>query len=137
MAEYIEREKVLELIDGWKRDDAVPHCVGYSEGWNEALEQIKYNIEELHIPAADVRPERHGHIIWKERHSGGIRHRECLSDHGIFLPPCNKIATIDDRCIEKRPYCSECGKLLDAVYLNYCGNCGAKMDGKDGDTGEE
>lgn len=26
---------------------------------------------------------------------------------------------------------SECGKLL-GEFLNYCGNCGAKMDGGDG-----
>ncbi len=29
MAEYIEREKVLTLINGFKRNDVTPHCVDY------------------------------------------------------------------------------------------------------------
>ncbi len=43
MAEYIEREKVLTLINGFKRNDVTPHCVDYPAGWNEALEQIESN----------------------------------------------------------------------------------------------
>lgn len=56
-------------------------------------------------PAADVRPERHGE--WITRHDG-------------------------------LPFCSECnynGLGYIAVDLGYCPNCGAKMDGKDGDSG--
>lgn len=44
MAEYIEREKVLTLINGFKRNDVTPHCVDYPAGWNEALEQIESNL---------------------------------------------------------------------------------------------
>lgn len=53
-------------------------------------------------PAADVRPERHGE--WITRHEG-------------------------------LPFCSECnynGLGYIAVDFDYCPNCGAKMDGKDG-----
>ena len=119
MAEYIEREKVLELIDGWKRDDAVPHCVGYSEGWNEALEQIKYNIEELHIPAADIRPERHGQWIDIDKQN------VWGDDEPVNLFRCSacKIST------ETRK------DHIDRYH--FCPNCGAKMDGKDGESDEQ
>lgn len=127
MAECIERKKVYADISRLLVvDDIEPK---YQDAWETAIIKAMSIVEKA--PAVDAHPERHGHIIWKERHSGGFRHRECLSAQGFFMPPCNKIATIDDRCIEKRPYCSECGKLLDAVFSNYCGNCGAKMDGKE------
>ena len=27
-------------------------------------------------------------------------------------------------------YCGECGKRLDDTFMNFCPNCGAKMDGE-------
>lgn len=68
MAEYIEREKVLELINNWKRHDGIKHCVDYVAGWNEALEQIESNVAE-DVPAADVAPAIRG--VWLERTDGG------------------------------------------------------------------
>ena len=100
MEEYIKREDVLNLINGLKRDDTTPHCVGYPEGWNEALEQIESNIQE-DIPAADVRSERHGE--W-------IRHRDI---HGTSYS-CSKCG---------------CGQS-DTNTEHYCHYCGAKMDGE-------
>lgn len=79
-----------------------------------------------------VTPVKHGHIVWKEYHKGGIRRRKCLQEiKSVYIEqqmPCKHIAITDERYLSKDPYCSECGKLL-GEFLNYCGNCGAKMDG--------
>lgn len=83
------------------------------------------------VTNADVAPVKHGHIVWKEYHKGGIRRRKCLQEiKSVYIEqqmPCKHIAIIDERYLSKDPYCSECGKLL-GEFLNYCGNCGAKMD---------
>lgn len=139
MAEYIERNEGMDIgtSEDWyinSIDTTVPP-IWTIEHLEELLEDFIVIPKET--PSADVRPERHGHIVWKERHSGGFRERKCLSDCGnsVFTPSCNQVARIDDRCTENRPYCSECGKLL-GEFLNYCGNCGAKMDGKDRQSNE-
>ena len=92
--------------------------------------EIKFCISSL--PTADVAPVRHAHIIWKRRRRGGFRHAKCLHRFCNFViednAPCKHIAKIDERYTIDEPYCSECGKLL-GDFLNYCGNCGARMDG--------
>lgn len=128
MAEYIEREiakKAFQDMDSGRRD-----------GWTTSLsseEAADYLAEYLDdIPTADVAPVKHGHIVWKEYHKGGIRRRKCLQEiKSVYIEqqmPCKHIAITDERYLSKDPYCSECGKLL-GEFLNYCGNCGAKMDG--------
>lgn len=120
MDEYIERSEIQAAMKSVTDDTTCPLHIAAE------IDQI------LSLtPTADVRLERHGHIVWKERHCGGFRQEKCLTDIGytIFRVPCNKIARIDTRTIERRPYCSKCGKLL-GDFLNYCGNCGAKMDRK-------
>ena len=112
--EYIEREALVERL---KKEEC--DCE-----WLWAI---------LDIPAADVVPVKHGHIVWKEYHKGGIRRRKCLQEiKSVYIEqqmPCKHIAIIDERYLSKDPYCSECGKLL-GEFLNYCGNCGAKMGGE-------
>lgn len=102
MSENIEREKVLKLINSRKRNDAASNIVDYSAGWNEALDQLESDIED--IPAADVRPERHGKWKMCFRHINAVR-------------------------------CSECNCVVESGFgqHNFCPNCGAKMDGKDGE----
>lgn len=41
--------------------------------------------------------------------------------------------------IENNPvgYCGECEKRLDDTFMNFCPNCGAKMDGKGADNAEQ
>lgn len=129
MAEYIEREA---LKRAFQDIDA-----GRSDGWTTSLspeEAADYLVEYLDdIPAADVAPVKHGHIMWKEYHKGGIRRRKCLQEiKSVYIEqqmPCKHIAIVDERYLSKDPYCSECGMLL-GEFLSYCGNCGAKMDGE-------
>ena len=118
MAEYIEREAA---------ERAVGHAIELSD---TEFDIVCDYIDR--IPVADVAPVKHGHILWKEYHKGGIRRKKCLQEvNSIYIEqqmPCKNIAIIDERYLSKDPYCSECGKLL-GEFLNYCGNCGTKMDG--------
>lgn len=102
MAEHIEREKVYEMLNALGGCGAEPES--WADGWDKAIDTA---IDELNkIPAADVRPERHGR--WKRL--------RCKRDRN------------DTFC------CSECDYLL-GYAPKYCPNCGAKMDGKDGKNG--
>lgn len=128
MAEYIEREmakRAFQDIDAGRREGTTSLL---PEEAAEYLDEIP--VDE--IPAADVAPVKHGHIVWKEYHKGGIRRRKCLQEiKSVYIEqqmPCKHIAIVDERYLSKDPYCSECGMLL-GEFLSYCGNCGAKMDG--------
>lgn len=91
MAEYIEREALIE---------AARHNVPISRCEADIVD-IKELIES--IPAADVRPERHGH--W------------AICSDGYY------------------PYCSECKEEpKNGVMSDFCPKCGAKMDGKNGES---
>lgn len=108
MAEYIEREEVLELMGSMSRDiEDVPENAfpkDYAEGWEDGLETTADKVECLF--AADVRPERHGE--WQERTDGG---------EGFVCSRCNGGYAVYDE-------------------TPYCPNCGAKMDGKDGNKND-
>ena len=75
------------------------------------------------IPTADVVEVKHGEWIYKHRHRGGF---ETISGYDKYGIPCT--IRVDNRFETDDPYCSECGKL-GGDFLNYCGYCGAKMDG--------
>ena len=118
MADYIERQAAIKKI---RYKEKTYGCVGAT-----------YSKTIKSIPSADVAPVVHGEIIWKERHRGGFETVKCLHCFNSSIMenniPCKHIAKIDGRYTIKEPYCSKCGKLL-GDFLNYCGNCGAKMDG--------
>ena len=131
MAEYKDVEPLKKQIADFKRavNSVKPMNSDYLTGYISALSVVEGEIAEQ--PTADVVPVRHGHIIWKRRHRSGFRHVKCLHRFCNFViednAPCKHIAKIDERYTIDEPYCSECGKLL-GDFLNYCGNCGAKMD---------
>ncbi|MDE7194456.1 MAG: hypothetical protein K2O14_10845 [Oscillospiraceae bacterium] len=81
MDEYIKRGEAIKAID---------HEV--------SLDGLYANIRA--VPAADVRPERHGEWL------------------------------VSGECYE----CSECGGGSIVNTNPYCWKCGAKMDGKDGES---
>ncbi len=109
MAEYIEREKVYKMLHSFGGCGAEYGGCGaepksWADGWDKAIDTA---ISELgDIPAADVRPERHGH--WEAAGDGDIL--------------CGK--------------CGASYKAREIIPQCFCSCCGAKMDRKDGDNNE-
>lgn len=103
MAEYIERDSLMEKLEGL--------CIiinGLRVGKNSIAEfSIRYKNSIMQaindFPAADVAPVVHGR--WGETYLIGF----------------------DDI---KGRNCSECGYTIGEMPLKYCPNCGAKMDGE-------
>lgn len=104
MAEYIERKRLLAAISRFIITKNAADFTHYEEGRDDAISEVLKTIEKL--PAADVRPERHGHWIYQEP---------------------------DDEFSWKPYLCSACGEKGGKNYTEFCSHCGAKMDGKDGE----
>lgn len=136
MVEYIDREKVIQLLNNFikiiKEKEIKISDRQYIQGAVDAFAKAAHYLNA--IPTEDVAPVVHGQIIWKERHRGGFQTAKCLHCFNDINTesniPCKHIAKIDKRYTINEPYCSKCGKLL-GDFLNYCPNCGAKMDVKD------
>ncbi len=103
MAEYIEREALLEKID----DDAPLNWTDSDEEIQEQWDYRLYRSMVADAPTADVVEVRHGHWVW-----GEDRFRCSVCDSAI---PKEKT--------DKKTFINEAYK--------YCRWCGAKMDGKD------
>ena len=98
---------------------------------NDCLGQVSYSREDaadciFWLDAADVAPIRHGRWIVKHKHRGGFRRYTGIDDMGE-----QHTITVDERVEYDDRYCSECGKQSADNFLNYCPNCGAKMDLED------
>lgn len=72
MASYIKREKVLDLIDELRCVDVARSRRTYADGWDEALVEIKREVESK-IPVAadiislsDIIPEIYGRLTFPE-----------------------------------------------------------------------
>lgn len=100
MDDYISRQASI---------NAIGNIPDYEDGMVfEALSHAQRDVALL--PPADVQPVRHGQWI-------GISYDGYADGNPVF-------------CEWK---CSECGKIVvadDANELNYCCNCGARMDGE-------
>ncbi|MCM1055620.1 MAG: hypothetical protein NC394_08880 [Bacteroides sp.] len=80
-------------------------------------EWIKDCVSEC--PSEDVRPEKHGK--WSDTMIGVEDEISRFGDHSF-------------KDFHFGFKCSVCGAVLNKT--KYCGNCGAKMDGKDGENNE-
>lgn len=69
-----------------------------------------------------LRPQ--GEWVWKHRHHGGFHRYTGVDDFGN-----THTITVDERFECDEPYCPNCGKWNESVFLNYCPNCGAYMKG--------
>ena len=106
MAEYIKREAISEEIRKYYYKN--PPNFSYGEGFDRGLDRAQRAI--LDAPAADVVPVRHGR--WIDAYPD-------IEPNPMFM----------------YGICSECGfEQGISKYLNYCPNCGAKMDGGDSNS---
>ena len=119
MAEYIEREAISEEIRKYYYKN--PPNFSYGEGFDRGLDRAQRAI--LNAPAADVVEVRHGKWIF-----------------GKDLPyswgqiPKNKYHLYCSECLEQAFNRSEDNDPDFDVDTSYCPNCGAKMDGGDGNS---
>ena len=119
MAEYIEREAISEEIRKYYYKN--PPNFSYGEGFDRGLDRAQRAI--LNAPAADIATVRHGRWIF-----------------GKDLPyswgqiPKNKYHLYCSECLEQAFNRSEDNDPDFDVDTSYCPNCGAKMDGCDGNS---
>ncbi len=119
MVEYIEREAISEEIRKYYYKN--PPNFSYGEGFDRGLDRAQRAI--LDAPAADVAPVRHGRWMF-----------------GKDLPyswgqiPKNKYHLYCSECLEQAFNRSEDNDPDFDVDTSYCPNCGATMDGGDGNS---
>ena len=98
MAKYIDSGAFQAAL---VRKQCGPANQRYTDGWNDCLLRVKSMVSKA--PAADVAPVRHG--WWVHEH---------ISEGYAWV------------------MCSECEEVIHKILinkrLNYCPNCGAKMD---------
>ena len=109
MAEYIDKAVALSMHEPPKSNrhyqtDNLDDA--YGQGWDDALCSIE------HIPAADVAPVVHG--------------RWAIDEFGHYCTVCREYGKETEGDAE----------IVDLLKYGtpYCPNCGAKMDGGDGDA---
>ena len=131
MAEYIEREAISEEIRKYYYKN--PPNFSYGDGFDCGLDRAQRAI--LDAPAADVVPVRHGRWLL-EANKDKVNCR------------WNVTAECSNCCDEKKEiwagffpnvpdWLARDTALIDAKSVklsNYCPNCGAKMDGGDGNS---
>ena len=101
--EYIEREALIKACKKIIHDRWNETTAPVS--WSHAYADFIDDIKEQ--PTADVAPVRHGRWVIIEILCGGGKERKYYR-------------------------CSECNKA-NVIRSNYCGNCGARMDGDKND----
>lgn len=106
------------MTDYITRKAAIENVIWAQENQMDEVEALECTI------AADVVPVVHRRWNRKHRHRGGFRRYTGVDDYGE-----THTITVDERIEIDDPYCSVCGKLNESVFLNYCPNCGAQMDG--------
>ena len=119
MIEYIEREAISEEIRKYYYKN--PPNFSYGEGFDRGLDRAQRAI--LDAPSADVATVRHGRWMF-----------------GKDLPyswgqiPKNKYHLYCSECLEQAFNRSEDNDPDFDVDTSYCPNCGAKMDGGNGNS---
>ena len=120
MTEYIEREAIMEFPIRKDRCDKEHANEHFIFGVESVLEYVE------NLPAADVVPVVHGQWEWfEEWYPSTPDHPMECEDYGWRCGECK--TALEDMV----------GGCWDDSYdepkLNYCPNCGAKMDGGDSD----
>lgn len=109
MAKYVKLKKVWKMLHGLGGCDAEPGS--WVDGWDKAIDAAIRELDDL--PAADVQEVRHGKWLLERELDG--------------TPYCFHCSICDD----------DFGCIGITTAYDYCPNCGAKMDGEDGEQNEK
>ena len=104
----------------------IGHASGPSKQVNTLI-QAENLLTSCYSRLSDIDPESlrpQGEWVWKHRHHGGFLRYTGADEFGN-----THTITVDERHECDEPYCPNCGKWNESVFLNYCPNCGAKMKG--------
>ena len=128
MTEYIEREAISEEIRKYYYKN--PPNFSYGEGFDRGLDRAQRAI--LDAPAADVAEVVHGTPVTE------VRTRTIVGYHEEIGVLAGDRSTLYRRNMVHvdipYDYCPVCGATLCSRWHNFCGKCGAKMDGGDGNS---
>ena len=123
MTEYIEREAISEEIRKYYYKN--PPNFSYGEGFDRGLDRAQRAI--LDAPAADVAEVVHGTPVTE------VRTRTIVGYHEEIGVLAGDRSTLYRRNMVHvdipYDYCPVCGATLCSRWHNFCGKCGAKMDG--------
>lgn len=115
----IDADKLEKLYKGWLPQLILPE----DEKDKQAIETCIAVLEDAPTIAPEsLRPQ--GAWVWKHRHHGGFHRYTGNDEFGN-----THTITVDERFECDEPYCPNCGKWNESIFLNYCPNCGAKMKG--------
>ena len=118
--EYISREKTLALLKSLGSRD-------YRREKGTIQDAIKMISSSAYTPAADVAPVVHGTPVTE------VRTRTIVGYHEEIGVLAGDRSTLYRRNMVHAdiPYdhCPICGATLCSRWHNFCGKCGAKMDG--------
>lgn len=152
MTEYIEREAIREEIRKYYYKN--PPNFSYGEGFDRGLDRAQRAI--LDAPAADVAPVRHGrwelttHSFYRDTFDESCELcvyivancSECSGNHPnsyqvfsktLYAPDdADDDFRFDKKAEEEKALLEFRNKKYEFSY--YCPNCGAKMDGGDGNS---
>lgn len=135
MKPTMEKNDLISRSDFLKeREGAKVKPVGPSNGSEYTAEvatlAINTIIKEIKgMPTVDAAPVVHGEIIWKNRKKLVKRYD---AEPYCFDAEANPLYHATNKHItEKVAYCPVCKKRMNGDFLNFCDNCGARMDGKD------
>ena len=121
----IVREKLVELLESINA--YAEENLGFDKASGGELidfhgaEYIADHLLAHGVTVQDAEQEK-GEWNWKHRHRGGFRKYTGEDAFGE-----KHTITVDERFECYDPYCPACGKLNEAIYLNFCPNCGKAM----------
>nr|DAJ54973.1 MAG TPA: zinc-ribbon containing domain protein [Caudoviricetes sp.] len=120
MTDYIRREDAIKIAERYGLANG--SVLGRHTGLADCIAS-----EILSLPAADVAPVVRGKPITKIREVTITEYHEA---RGVFASDGSNVY-IKNMVYAKVPYdhCPVCGAVLCSRWHNYCGKCGAKMDG--------
>lgn len=126
MAEYVKIKDVKRMLQSLEACAA--EYGSCTEVWNIAIDTAIARLDNL--PAADVQEVKHGE--WSDEMISKNGYKIVETTTGSLVIP-SKYTYVPDHQLGFQ--CSSCGALM-KNKTTYCGNCGAKMDGKDGENND-
>lgn len=115
--------RLIDMNTLWQCETCFHHGTNGCKTWCDAGESYRPAASKFKIIDPEtLRPK--GRWDWKHRHKGGFHKYTGVDAFGE-----THTITVDERFECDEPYCPNCGKWNESIYLNFCPNCGVDMRG--------